>query len=80
VVALARYGLSRGLDLRINWPGRLAVWPTMSAIAFALIGLLTLGEVLLYIGLALGLAALAMYYRDGMVALRKARLTPSSSA
>src|SRR5205823_14989517 len=38
VVALARIGLRRGQDLKINWPGRLAVWPTMSAIVFALIG------------------------------------------
>jgi cardiolipin synthase (CMP-forming) len=80
VVALARYGLRHGLELEINWPGRLAVWPTMSAIAFALIGLHVLSEVLLYVGLALGLAALAMYYREGMAALRKARPTPSSSA
>jgi cardiolipin synthase (CMP-forming) len=80
VVALARLALSRGLELEINWPGRLAVWPTMSAIAFALIGLLTLAEVLLYVGLALGLLALGLYYRDGLIALRNARPTPSSSA
>jgi cardiolipin synthase (CMP-forming) len=81
VVALARIGLRRGLDLKINWPGRLAVWPTMSAIAFALIGLLTLGEVLLYVGLALGLLALGMYARDGVSALRlQDRARPSSSA
>ena len=43
-----------------------------------LIGLLTLAEVLLYVGLGLGLLALAMYYRDGMAALRNARPTPSS--
>jgi hypothetical protein len=73
VVALARIGLRRGQDLKINWPGRLAVWPTMSAIVFALIGVLTLAEVLLYVGLALGLAALAMYARDGVSALRAAR-------
>jgi cardiolipin synthase (CMP-forming) len=78
VVALARYGLRRGVDLKINWPGRLAVWPVMSAIVFALIGLHVLAEVLLYVGLALALLALAMYYRDGMAALRKARFTPSS--
>jgi cardiolipin synthase (CMP-forming) len=78
VVALARYGLRHGLDLKINWPGRLAVWPLMSALVFALIGLHVLSEVLLYVGLALALLALAMYYREGMAALRKARFTPSS--
>lgn len=78
VVGLARYGLRHGVDLKINWPGRLAVWPTMSAIVAALIGVHTAAEVLLYVGLALGLVALAMYYREGMAALRKARFTPSS--
>ena len=68
------------LDLEINWPGRLAVWPTMSAIVFALIGLHVTSLVLLYVGLALGLLAMAMYYRDGMAALRNARPRPSSSA
>ncbi|MEA2128256.1 MAG: hypothetical protein QOJ85_1147 [Solirubrobacteraceae bacterium] len=60
----------RGLDLRINWPGRLAVWPTMSAIFFALVGLKTLAAVLLYIGLALAWYAVALYVRDGLAALR----------
>jgi CDP-diacylglycerol--glycerol-3-phosphate 3-phosphatidyltransferase len=54
----------RGLELRINWPGRLAVWPTMSAIFFAIVGLLTLAEVLLYCGLALAWYAVVLYVRD----------------
>jgi cardiolipin synthase len=60
----------RGLELRINWPGRLAVWPTMSAIFFALVGLHTLAEVLLYIGLALAWYAVVLYLRDGLADLR----------
>jgi cardiolipin synthase len=60
----------RGLELRINWPGRLAVWPTMSAIFFALVGLQTLAAVLLYIGLALAWYAVVLYVRDGVAALR----------
>jgi cardiolipin synthase len=70
VVVLARVGMRHGLELQINWPGRVAVWPTMSAIAFALMGLLDLAEVVLYVGLALSLLALAEYARDGVVALR----------
>ena len=27
--SLGRYGLRRGVELRINWPGALAVWPVM---------------------------------------------------
>jgi cardiolipin synthase len=60
----------RGLELRINWPGRLAVWPTMSAIFFALVGLQTLAAVLLYIGLALAWYAVVLFLRDGLVQLR----------
>lgn len=81
VIVLARIGLSRGLELRINWPGRLAVWPIMSAIFFALLDLLTLGAVLLYVGLVLALAATALYVRDGFAqAGRKTAPTPSSSS
>jgi cardiolipin synthase len=78
VVALARYGLRHGMDLKINWPGRLAVWPTMSAIVSALIGLHVTSLVLLYVGLVLSLVALAMYFRDGMAARRNVRPRPSS--
>jgi cardiolipin synthase len=60
----------RGLELRINWPGRLAVWPTMSAIFFALVGLPTLAAVLLYVGLALAWYAVVLYLRDGAAQLR----------
>ena len=59
--------LRRGVELKINWWGRLAVWPTMSR------DLLRAGrpadrwrEVLLYIGLALSLMAPASYARDAL--------------
>jgi cardiolipin synthase (CMP-forming) len=71
VVVLARVGLRRGMELRINWPGRLAVWPIMSAIFFALLDLRTLGAILLYVGLALALVATAMYLRDGLDQMRR---------
>jgi cardiolipin synthase (CMP-forming) len=70
MLALGRYGLQRGVELRINWPGRLAVAPVMGAFFFALVGLRTLGEVLLYIGLALALLATGLYVRDGQRGLR----------
>jgi len=62
----------RGLELKINWPGRAAVWPTMSAIFFALVGLATFAEILLYIGLALAWSAVVLYLRDGLAQLRAA--------
>ncbi len=69
MLALGRYGLSRGVDLRINWPGRLAVAPVMGALFFPMTGLRTLGEVLLYIGLALALLATVLYARSGLAQL-----------
>ncbi len=66
MLALARYGLRRGIDLRINWPGRLAVAPVMGGLFFPMTGLGRLGEVLLYAGLALALIATALYLRDGI--------------
>jgi CDP-diacylglycerol--glycerol-3-phosphate 3-phosphatidyltransferase len=66
----------RELELRINWPGRLAVWPTMSAIFFALVGLLTLAEVLLYCGLALAWYAVVLYVRDARAQLGRLGAPP----
>jgi cardiolipin synthase len=70
MLALGRYGLARGVELRINWPGRLAVAPVMGAFFFAMLGLEGLGAILLYVGLALVLCATALYVRDGRRQLR----------
>ena len=63
MVALGRYGLTHGVELRINWPGRVSVAPLMGALFFAMAGLGGVAEVLLYIGLALALVASALYVR-----------------
>lgn len=70
MLLIARYGLRHGVDLRINWPGRLAVAPVMGGLFFPMCGLATLGEILLYAGLALALTATALYVRDGRQAMR----------
>jgi len=70
MLAGSRVWLRKGLEWKINWPGRLAVWPTMAAVFFALVGLTTLGAVLLYLGLALSWLAFALYIRSGMAQLR----------
>jgi cardiolipin synthase len=76
ILLLARIGLGRGVDVRVNWPGRLSVAPLMGGIFFAMCGLAALGEVLFLVGLALSLAATALYLRAG-IAIRS---RPSSSA
>jgi cardiolipin synthase (CMP-forming) len=79
VIVLARVGMRRGVELRINWPGRASVWPLMSGIFFALCGVDGLAEVLYYAGLALALVAFAIYLRDGLDQIRrKTAPTPSS--
>jgi cardiolipin synthase (CMP-forming) len=72
MLALGRYGLSRGVDLRINWPGRLAVAPVMGGLFFPMTGLLGFGEWLIYIGLALALLATGMYAASGISQLSAA--------
>ena len=66
MLALGRYGMRHGVELRINWPGRLAVAPVMGALFFAIAGLEAVGEVLLYVGLALALVASGLYVRSGL--------------
>jgi CDP-diacylglycerol--glycerol-3-phosphate 3-phosphatidyltransferase len=73
MLALSRYGLRRGVELRINWPGRLAVAPTMGAPFFAMAGVHWLALILLYVGLALSLTATALYIRRGLRQLRERR-------
>ncbi len=76
MLALGRYGLRRGVELRINWPGRLAVAPVMGSFFFAMVGLEGAGEVMLFVGLALALWATVLYLQVGLQATRRA----SSSA
>jgi cardiolipin synthase (CMP-forming) len=66
MLALSRYGLRHGVELKINWPGRVGVAPIMGAPFFAMLGLHTIALVLLYVGMALALTATALYVRRGM--------------
>jgi cardiolipin synthase len=78
VLGLSRYGLARGVELRINWPGRLGVFPTMGAPFFAIVDLHVVALVTLYVGLALALLATAMYVRDGLRQTRARKLSSSA--
>jgi cardiolipin synthase len=72
MLAIGRYGLARGVQLRINWPGRLAVAPVMGSFFFAMVGLHVVGEVMLYVGLGMALIATTAYMRTGLLQLRGA--------
>jgi cardiolipin synthase (CMP-forming) len=73
MLVMSRYALSRGVDIKINWPGRLGVAPTMGAPFFAMAGLHWLAVVMLYVGLALTLSATVLYVRSGLREARKLR-------
>lgn len=70
MLGLSRYGLARGVELKINWAGRLGVAPTMGAPFLAIAGVHWLAVVMLYIGLALSLTASALYMRRGLREVR----------
>jgi cardiolipin synthase len=71
MLALSRYGLSRGVDIKINWAGRIGVAPTMGAPFFAMAGVHWLALIMLYVGLALALLASVLYVRSGVQQARK---------
>ncbi len=56
----------RGVELKVNWPGRLAVFPVMSAVVFTLWGRRRIGETLLYVGLAMSVTATVLYGRTAV--------------
>jgi cardiolipin synthase (CMP-forming) len=66
MLGLVRWGLRHGADIKINWLGRLGVWPVLGAPFFAMAGLETVGEICLYVGLAMVLASTVKYVRDGL--------------
>jgi CDP-diacylglycerol--glycerol-3-phosphate 3-phosphatidyltransferase len=70
MLGLARYALSRGVDLKINWLGRWGVWPVFGALFFAICAVHWLALACLYAGLVLTLASSGQYVRDGV---RRAR-------
>jgi cardiolipin synthase len=61
----SRYALRRGVELVINWPGRLGVAPIAGAPFFAMAGVHWLALIMLYVGMALGLVSAALYVRRG---------------
>lgn len=79
MLGLSRYGLRRGVQIKINWPGRIGVAPTMGAPFFAMAGVHWLALVMLYSGMALSILATVLYVRHGVNETR-ARARADSSA
>jgi cardiolipin synthase (CMP-forming) len=70
MLAVSRYGLARGVELNINWFGRIGVAPTMGAPFFAMCGVHWLALIMLYVGLALSITASVLYVRSGIMQVR----------
>jgi CDP-diacylglycerol--glycerol-3-phosphate 3-phosphatidyltransferase len=75
MLGLVRWGLRRGLVVKVNWFGRAGVWPVMSALFFAMAGVEWLAPACLYIGLVLVLGATVLYLRE---AIQLSRAAPST--
>jgi cardiolipin synthase len=78
VLVLSRYGIRHGVELRINWAGRLGVAPTLGAPFFAIAGAHWVALACLYLGLGFSLVATAMYVRDGLRQVRARKLSSSA--
>ncbi len=71
MLALAQYGLRHGVDVEVNWPGRVSVFPIMGAIFLALIVGGWVATALLIVGLGLAILATYLYAQSGIRAVRR---------
>lgn len=71
MLVMSELGLRRGLEIKVNMVGRLAVWPTMFSMFLAMVSVTWVAKALLYVGLAMTIWATALYVRDGLMALRE---------
>src|SRR6185295_2986853 len=73
MLILAQYGLRHGVEIRVNWPGRISVFPIMGGIFFALLFDGWVPAALLIVGLVLAIVATVLYARVGLRETRRAR-------
>jgi cardiolipin synthase len=70
MLLLAQYGLRHGVEIKVNWPGRISVFPIMGGIFFALVVEGWVPAALLILGLVLAVVATALYARAGVRTVR----------
>jgi len=78
MLVLTQVALRSGMDLKVNMLGRWAVWPVMFALAVAFCLESWVSDALMYLGLAMTLAATVLYVQDGLRHLRGQGTPPSS--
>lgn len=70
MLALAQYGLRHGVQIAVNWPGRLSVFPIMGGIFFAMLFEGWGPEAALIVGLGMAIVATVLYAQSGWRAVR----------
>jgi cardiolipin synthase (CMP-forming) len=73
MLTAGRYAMRRGVELKINWWGRLAVTPVMASLFAGLVGLEDLAAALLYLGLFMAVVATVEYARSARRQLEERR-------
>jgi CDP-diacylglycerol--glycerol-3-phosphate 3-phosphatidyltransferase len=71
MLALAQYGVRHGVQIAVNWPGRISVFPIMGGIFFALVFAGWVPAALLIVGVALAIVATVLYARNGVRTVRE---------
>jgi CDP-diacylglycerol--glycerol-3-phosphate 3-phosphatidyltransferase len=71
MLAVGPLAIRKGVELKINWPGRWSVWPLMGAVVLALCGVHDAPAILLYVGLALSIWATVLYFRSAVRQVRE---------
>lgn len=78
MLLLAQYGLRHGVEIRVNWPGRISVFPIMGGIFFAMVFAGWVPSALLIVGLALAIVATVLYAQVGVREVRAERALQES--
>jgi cardiolipin synthase len=73
MLILAQYGLRHGVDIEVNWPGRISVFPIMGGIWLALLAPGWVATALVIWGLVMAIIATVLYARSGRRAVRAAQ-------
>lgn len=69
MLILSQYGLRHGVDIEVNWPGRISVFPIMGGIWLALLAPGWVATALVTWGLAMAIIATVLYARAGLRAV-----------
>jgi cardiolipin synthase len=67
---LAQFGLRHGVDIEVNWPGRISVFPIMGGIWLALFAPGWVATALVVWGTAMAILATVLYARTGIRTVR----------